>query len=253
MSAVKVCVFSLLFCSPVRDHCFADHGRGWPGGVSGADARSGDGPDRRGRGECHGHHHQRRHQHCKPRTSDDHGLYFFTGLRPAVYRVKVQASGFRAAEEKERRVAGRPADICRLCDSSAGVNATMEVTQTAPCSTPKARRSARTSPMNMYGNPPLQPQLLWAGLSRGGVTEVSGAGASDNYPSGTIFVSNGQRNATAEIRLDGARSALRNRAKAATPTCTTSRRWRSCRSSRSRTTASPPNSETTAERSSTSF
>lgn len=38
----------------------------------------------------------------------------------------------------------------------------------------------------------------------GGVTEVAGAGTQDNYPAGTNFVSNGQRNATAEVRLDGA-------------------------------------------------
>ncbi len=37
-----------------------------------------------------------------------------------------------------------------------------------------------------------------------GVTEVAGSGTSDNYPSGTNFTSNGQRNATAEVRLDGA-------------------------------------------------
>ena len=38
----------------------------------------------------------------------------------------------------------------------------------------------------------------------GGVTESPGSGISDNYPSGTNFISNGQRNATAEVRLDGA-------------------------------------------------
>jgi hypothetical protein len=37
----------------------------------------------------------------------------------------------------------------------------------------------------------------------GGVTETTGSGVSDSYPAGTNFVSNGQRNATAEIRLDG--------------------------------------------------
>ena len=37
-----------------------------------------------------------------------------------------------------------------------------------------------------------------------GVTEVAGSGTGDNYPSGTNFTSNGQRNATAEIRMDGA-------------------------------------------------
>ena len=38
----------------------------------------------------------------------------------------------------------------------------------------------------------------------GGVTETAGQGTEDSYPSGTNFVSNGQRNATAEIRVDGA-------------------------------------------------
>ena len=36
-----------------------------------------------------------------------------------------------------------------------------------------------------------------------GVTETAGSGIQDCYPAGTNFVSNGQRNATAEIRLDG--------------------------------------------------
>jgi hypothetical protein len=38
----------------------------------------------------------------------------------------------------------------------------------------------------------------------GGVTETAGQGTNDSYPSGTNFVSNGQRNATAEVRVDGA-------------------------------------------------
>jgi len=37
-----------------------------------------------------------------------------------------------------------------------------------------------------------------------GVSETAGSGTADNYPSGTNFVSNGQRNATAEVRMDGA-------------------------------------------------
>src|ERR1700758_3366129 len=31
--------------------------------------------------------------------SDEHGQYFFTGLRPAVYTVKAQVSGFRVSEK----------------------------------------------------------------------------------------------------------------------------------------------------------
>ncbi|MGO9402171.1 MAG: hypothetical protein ACLPVW_01725 [Terriglobales bacterium] len=36
------------------------------------------------------------------------------------------------------------------------------------------------------------------------MTEVAGAGTMDGYPTGTNFTSNGQRNATAEVRMDGA-------------------------------------------------
>src|SRR5579863_3048723 len=33
-------------------------------------------------------------------TTDEHGQYFFTELRPAVYKVTVQAAGFRASEKE---------------------------------------------------------------------------------------------------------------------------------------------------------
>src|SRR5580704_17006059 len=32
--------------------------------------------------------------------TDDHGLYILTGLRPAVYTIKVDSPGFRPTEEK---------------------------------------------------------------------------------------------------------------------------------------------------------
>src|ERR1700736_1868536 len=38
----------------------------------------------------------------------------------------------------------------------------------------------------------------------GGVTETAGQGTAEIYPTGAALVSNGQRNATAEIRVDGA-------------------------------------------------
>src|SRR5277367_1310964 len=32
--------------------------------------------------------------------SDEHGEYFFTGLRPSVYTIRAQTSGFRITEKK---------------------------------------------------------------------------------------------------------------------------------------------------------
>ena len=33
-------------------------------------------------------------------TTDDHGLYLLTGLRPSTYTIKAEAAGFRTAENK---------------------------------------------------------------------------------------------------------------------------------------------------------
>ena len=55
----------------------------------------------------------------------------------------------------------------------------------------------------------------------GGVTETAGQGTADSYPTGTNFVSNGQRNATAEIRASTVLSpARRSKEKAQRPTST---------------------------------
>ncbi len=134
--------------------------------------------------------------------SDDHGLYVLTGLRPAVYTIRVEASGFRASEQKNIVLAVDQQTTIDFTMHPLGVITTVEVTEAAPLldtesaaiGTDVTNEYVRDIPL--YGRNPFQLVFL-----AGGVTETSGGDL--GYPTGTNFVSNGQRNATAQITLDG--------------------------------------------------
>src|SRR5579863_369445 len=137
--------------------------------------------------------------------TDEHGQYFFTGLRPAVYTVKTQMSGFRISEKENVVLQVDQQTSVNFVLRPLGVSETIEVTQTAPLlDTESATLGTEISNEYVHELPLANRNFFGLTFLAAGVTEVSGAGASDNYPSGTNFTSNGQRNATAEIRLDGA-------------------------------------------------
>jgi carboxypeptidase family protein/TonB-dependent receptor-like protein len=138
--------------------------------------------------------------------SDDHGLYILTGLRPAVYTIKADAAGFRPAEQKNVVLQVDQLTSIDFTLHPLGVITTVEVTTAAPLldtesaaiGTDITNEYVRDTPLynrNVFG-------LVWMA---GGVTETTGSGTDMgvNYPTGTNFVSNGQRNATAQITLDG--------------------------------------------------
>jgi Carboxypeptidase regulatory-like domain len=138
-------------------------------------------------------------------TSDEHGQYFFTGLTPAVYKVKVQASGFRSSEKENVVLQVDQQTSVDFVIHPLGVNETMEVSTTAPLlDTESATLGTDISSEYVHELPLANRSFFGLTFLAAGVTEVAGSGTSDNYPSGTNFTSNGQRNATAEIRLDGA-------------------------------------------------
>jgi hypothetical protein len=134
--------------------------------------------------------------------SDDHGLYILTGLRPAVYTIKADAAGFRPAEEKNVVLQVNQQTSIDFTLNPLGVITTVEVTTAAPLldtesaaiGTDVTNEYVRDIPL--YGRNPFQLVYL-----AGGVTETTGGDL--GYPTGTNFVSNGQRNATAQITLDG--------------------------------------------------
>ena len=137
--------------------------------------------------------------------SDDHGQFFFTGLRPAVYTVKVEASGFRVSERKNVVLQVDQQTSVDFALHPLGVNESIEVTQTAPLlDTESATLGTDISSEYVHELPLANRSFFGLTFLAAGVTEVAGSGTNDNYPSGTNFTSNGQRNATAEVRLDGA-------------------------------------------------
>ena len=137
--------------------------------------------------------------------SDEHGQYFFTGLRPAVYTVKAEVSGFRISEKKGVLLQVDQQTTVDFILHPLGVSESIEVTQLAPLmDTESATLGTEISNEYVHELPLANRSFFGLTFLAAGVTEVSGSGTSDNYPSGTNFTSNGQRNATAEIRLDGA-------------------------------------------------
>src|SRR5579862_7221383 len=137
--------------------------------------------------------------------TDENGLYFFTGLRPTVYTVKVQAAGFRISEKQNVVLQVDQQTTADFVLHPLGVSESIEVTQTAPLmDTESATLGTEISNEYVHELPLANRSFFGLTFLAAGVTEVSGSGTSDNYPSGTNFTSNGQRNATAEIRLDGA-------------------------------------------------
>ena len=137
--------------------------------------------------------------------TDDKGEYYFTGLRPSGYSVKAQASGFRTAEKTNVVLAVDQESTLNFTLTPAGVSEQVSVTMSAPLlDTENATLGTDITNEYVKDLPLLNRSFFGLTFLSGGVTETAGSGTQDSYPSGTNFVSNGQRNATAEIRLDGA-------------------------------------------------
>jgi len=136
--------------------------------------------------------------------TDEKGQYFFTGLRPATYTVKAQFSGFRVSEKTNVVLQVDQQTSVDFVLHPLTINETVEVTQTAPLlDTDSATLGSEITGEYVKELPLMNRSFFGLTFLAAGVTEVSGAGTSDNYPTGTNFTSNGQRNATAEVRLDG--------------------------------------------------
>jgi hypothetical protein len=136
--------------------------------------------------------------------TNDKGEYFFTGLRPSTYSLKVEAQGFRPEERTGVVLAVDQQASLNFIVSPGAVTTQVEVNTTAPL-LDTGSSALGTEVTNQYIKEIPLPGRNFFGLAflSGGVTETAGSGTSDNYPSGTNFVSNGQRNATAEVRIDG--------------------------------------------------
>jgi hypothetical protein len=136
--------------------------------------------------------------------TNDRGEYFFTGLRPSTYSLKIEAQGFRSQEKTGIVLAVDQQASLNFTLSPGAVTTEVQVNTTAPL-LDTGSSTLGTNVTNQYIKEIPLPGRNFFGLAflSGGVTEAAGSGTTDNYPSGTNFVSNGQRNATAEVRIDG--------------------------------------------------
>ena len=138
-------------------------------------------------------------------STDERGYYIFNGLHPATYIIKAEAAGFRPEETKNVVLAVSQHTSVDFALQVAGVETSVTIVEAAPtletgdATLGTAVTGEYTRDMPLFGRSYFGLVFLAAG-----VTESAGSGIRDNYPSGTNFVSNGQRNSTAEVRFDGA-------------------------------------------------
>ncbi len=138
-------------------------------------------------------------------VTNSSGIYLFTEIRPGTYTIHVDAHGLAAQERKAVTLAVSQSATINFSLKPQGVSETVTVTSEAPL-LDTGNASLGTDVTNQYVRdvPLANRSMFGLVFLAGGVTETAGQGTDDSYPSGTNFVSNGQRNATAEIRLDGA-------------------------------------------------
>ncbi len=138
-------------------------------------------------------------------TADSRGIYVFTGMRPSTYSIRVEAPGFNPQERKGVALAVSQQATLDLRLSPGTVRESITVTEQTPL-LDTGNAALGTDVTNEYVRdiPLVDRSFFGLVFLAGGVTEAAGSGIQDSYPAGTNFVSNGQRNATAEVRMDGA-------------------------------------------------
>jgi hypothetical protein len=138
--------------------------------------------------------------------TDSAGYYILRALRPSTYLVTVKAPGFQTIEQQGIVLAVNQETSLNFTLRPASTTAQVQVTESAPPLLDTDNSSLGTDITNEYVKeiPLLNRNFFGLVFLNAGVSETAGSGTADNYPSGTNFVSNGQRNATAEIRIDGA-------------------------------------------------
>ncbi len=138
-------------------------------------------------------------------STNGSGTYSLRELRPSEYMVKVEVPGFQTIEQKGVVLAVDQDATLNFQVRPANADIQIQINDTAPLlDTESAALGTDVTNEYVKDIPLYNRSFFGLAFLAGGVTETAGSGTADSYPSGTNFVSNGQRNATAEVRLDGA-------------------------------------------------
>jgi len=134
-------------------------------------------------------------------NTDNNGQYVFNGLRPATYSVKVEAIGFQEIMQRNIVLAVAQQATLDFALKPFSFHESVTVTDTAPLlDTTGASMGTEVTNEFVSRMPLADRDVTKLVYLSAGVTELNnGIG----YPVGTDFSSNGQRYASAEIRLDG--------------------------------------------------
>jgi len=137
-------------------------------------------------------------------TSNDHGVYVFAGLLASNYRMLIEAPGFGSVEKPGIVLTVNQQTTLNVTLAPANANASVTV-ESVPVllDSDNATLGADIGEKYLTQVPLENRDPFGLVFLAAGVTESAGSGINDSYPAGTNFVSNGQRNSTADIRLDG--------------------------------------------------
>ena len=117
--------------------------------------------------------------------TDDKGSYFFTGLRPSTYAVKVEAHGFRSAERTGVVLAVDQESSLNFRLDIAGASTSISVTAAPPLlDTDNATLGTDITHEYINEIPLMGRDYFGLTFLAAGVTEVAGSGTGDNYPAG---------------------------------------------------------------------
>ncbi len=136
-------------------------------------------------------------------VTDAHGSYAFTALNPSNYKLLVEAQGFGSIEKTGISLTVNQQTTLNVeLKPSQLTNVTVQAVPVL-LDSDNATLGADISSQYLTQVPLENRDPFGIAFLAAGVTETAGSGINDSYPAGTNFVSNGQRNATADIRLDG--------------------------------------------------
>ncbi|WP_446742640.1 TonB-dependent receptor domain-containing protein [Silvibacterium acidisoli] len=137
-------------------------------------------------------------------VTDGKGEYNFRALSAATYKMLIEAPGFGPVEQDNIVLTVNQQASLNVTLRPASVSTSVSVSA-VPVLLDADDATLGTDVGSKYLTeiPLVNRDFFGLTFLAGGVTETTGSGVQNSYPSGTNYVSNGQRNATAEIRLDG--------------------------------------------------
>jgi len=140
-------------------------------------------------------------------TTDEVGRYIFPALKPSSYTIKVEAAGFKTLVRSNIELRVSQQSDLDFALELGEITETVQVTsESSLLNTVSATLGTEVTNRYIVDMPLLDRALSNLTFLAPGVTEVPDAGVDSIR--GTNFVSNGQRNGTAEIRLDGGLSTV---------------------------------------------